>query len=339
MSSLDLFGLTFASPWFLLLLLVIPLLSYLQGNIGGAPAVAFSSTTLLQKIGKRRESSKGFFMNSLAYVALASLIVGLARPQQGQTQEVVTTSGIDIILSLDVSGSMLAEDFTLDGQRANRIQAVKRVTRDFLERRTHDRIGLMAFAGRPYLVSPMTLDHAWLLQNLDRIRLGLVEDGTAIGSALAAATNRLRHSDAESRVIILLSDGENNTGRVAPITAAEAAAALGIRIYTIGAGSYGEAPFPFTDRFGRTVYRNVPVDFDEENLIRIAEIGGGRYWRATDTASLQEVYDEIDRLERSEVEVTEFRNYTDLYPWFVAFGFGLLGVQLVLSQTIWRRLP
>lgn len=336
---MELFGLHFVHPWMLLLLLAIPLLSYLKGNFGGAPSVAFSSTTLLRKLGKASESSSGFFLSSLLYLALASLIVGLARPQQGATQELVTTSGIDIMLSLDVSRSMLAEDFTMNGERANRIQAVKRVTRDFIERRQHDRIGLMAFAGRPYLVSPMTLDHDWVLRNLERIRLGLVEDGTAIGSALAAAARRMRDSDAESKVIILLSDGENNMGSIAPTTAAQAAAAMGIRVYTIGAGSYGEAPFPFQDRWGGTVYRNVPVDFDESALIEIAEIGGGRYYRATDTDSLQEIYEEIDRLERTEIEVTEYRRYTDLYPWFVGPGLALLALQIVLGQTVWRKLP
>ena len=205
------------------------------------------------------------FSRILPLLALAAAIVALARPQLSNAFTRVESSGIDIMIVLDVSRSMLAEDYRgEDGRRANRINTVKKITRQFIEQRPADRIGLSAFAGRPYLVSPLTLDHGWLLQQLDRLRIGLVEDGTAIGSALASAASRLKDSQAKSRIIVLLSDGGNNAGRVAPATAAEAAAALGLKVYTIGAGSQGPAPYPVTDALGRTIYTTIEADLDED---------------------------------------------------------------------------
>jgi Ca-activated chloride channel family protein len=243
------------------------------------------------------------------------------------------------MLVIDVSRSMLAEDFTIGGQRANRLEAVKQVTETFIRERPNDRIGIVAFAGRPYLVSPLTLDHDWLRQNLERTRIGLVEDGTAIGSALAAASNRLKDKESKSKLVVLLTDGDNNMGRVSPATAAEAAQALGIKVYTIGSGSRGNAPYPVGDAFGRTVYRQIPVEFDEEILKQIAATTGGSYFRATDTQSLQGIFSEIDELEKSEVEIQKVEQYKDLFPWFVLAGAVLLAAETVLGQTIWRRLP
>ena len=336
------FGITFANPWILLGLLAIPLLAWLRGHSGGKATVVFSSTTILRSLGNRVTSRAGNFLSSLFYVALALLIVGMARPQKGKTFSEVEASGIDIVLALDVSRSMLAEDFTIGGTRANRLDVVKKVTEEFIERRPNDRIGLVAFAGRPYMVSPLTLDHNWLLLNMDRVKVGLVEDGTAIGSAIASAANRLRgDKNAKSRVIILLTDGDNNAGPVSPFTAAEAARAMGIRIYTIGAGTEGEAPFPTGGRdiFGRPAYQMVRFPLDEASLKRIAEIGGGQYYRATDTESLRQIYDQIDKLEKSTFEMKKYSQYTDLFPWFVGAGAALMALQLVLSQTLWRRLP
>ncbi|MEI8312229.1 MAG: VWA domain-containing protein, partial [Verrucomicrobiota bacterium] len=208
-----------------------------------------------------------------------------------------------------------------------------------IRKRPNDRIGIIAFAGRPYLVSPLTLDHDWLIQNLDRIQIGLVEDGTAIGSAIASGANRLKDKEAKTKLIVLLTDGDNNAGKVMPLTAAEAAKALGIRIYTIGAGTQGEAPFPFTDPFGRTVYRNVPVEFKEDTIRDIAKIANGIAYRATDTKSLEKIFGEIDKLEKSKVEVEKIAQYRDLFPWFLMAGLACLGTEILLSQTLWRRLP
>lgn len=339
MNGFEVFGMSFAQPWLLLLLLLIPLLSWLRGKFGGNPAVVFSATGVLEKVGQRRQSRAGDFLTALTFAALAALIVAAARPQLGRTVTKTQASGVDIMLVLDVSRSMLAEDFTLGGQRANRLDAVRMVTEKFINSRPADRIGIMAFAGRPYLVSPLTLDHAWLVRNLDRIRIGLVEDGTAIGSAIAAAANRLKDKPAESRLMVLLTDGDNNAGSIQPLTAAEAAKALGIRIYAVGAGSRGSAPFPMQDPFGRTVYQNVQMEFDETTLQQIASITGGKYFRATDTRSLDEVFSDIDRLERTDVEVQQVVQYRDLFPWFLIAGFAFLTLEILLSQTIWRRLP
>ena len=235
-------GFAFAHPWLLLLLLAIPLLALLRGGRGAAPAVVFSSLRPLHALGKPRRSRIGGWLTTLLLLALAPLIVALARPQMGKTITKVQASGIDIMLALDVSGSMVAEDFTIGGERASRIDVVKQVTQKFIEARPNDRIGIVCFAGRPYLVSPLTLDHDWLLENLERVKLGLVEDGTAIGSAVASASNRLKDRDAKSRIVLLLTDGVSNAGKVSPVTAAEAAKALGIKVYTVGAGTRGYAP-------------------------------------------------------------------------------------------------
>ena len=259
----------------------------LKGRFGGTAGVTFSSTSALSALGRRRRSRAGALLALLAHLALASLIVALARPQLGRTLTRIQASGVDIMLALDVSRSMLAEDYNIGTQRANRIEAVKQVTEQFIRQRPNDRIGIVAFAGRPYLVSPLTLDHDWLIQNLDRLQIGMVEDGTAIGSAIASAANRLKDKEAKSKLIVLLTDGDNNAGRVTPLTATEAAKALGIRVYTIGAGTNGEVPFPFTDPFGRTVYRNVRMEYNDDLLKQIASVSKGKYFRAADTHILE----------------------------------------------------
>ena len=330
---------SFANPWLLCLLLVVPLLSYLKGKFGGTAGVLFSTTAMLAKIGQRRRSKAGGILAGLIYLSLGLFVIALARPQLGRIVTRVQATGVDIMLALDVSGSMLAEDFTIGNSRANRIEAVKRVTEQFIRERPNDRIGIVAFAGRPYLVSPLTLDHDWLIQNLDRLRIGLVEDGTAVGSAIASASNRLKDKEAKTKLIVLLTDGDNNAGKVMPRTAAEAAKTLGIRIYTIGAGTEGEVPFPMTNAFGRTVYRNVLMKFDEKTLQEIAGITNGKFFRATDTESLKTIFGEIDKLEKSKIEVEKTAQYRDLFHWFLIPGLACLILEMLLSQTLWRRLP
>lgn len=328
-----------AHPWVLLALLALPVLALLRGKIGGTPGILFSSTKLVMAVGKRRRSRAGAMLASLIYGAMACLIVALARPQLGSTLERIQASGVDIMLVLDVSGSMIAEDYTIGSSRANRVDVVKKVTREFIEARPNDRIGIIAFAGRPYLVSPLTLDHDWLIRNLDRVQIGLVEDGTAIGSALASAVTRLKDRDAKTKLIVLLTDGANNAGKVLPLTAAEAAHALGIKIYSIGAGSSGPVPVPMKDPFGRTVYQKMVFDFDEKLLAQIAKIGDGQYFRAADTRSLDNTFKEIDRLEKTKIEVEKTAHYRDYFPIFLLIAALLLGAEAILSQTLWRRLP
>lgn len=340
MKGFEIFGVTFATPWVLFLLLLIPLLAWLKGKFGGTPGVIFSSTKTLRSIGVRRRSKAGDLLAAISLIAFAALVLALARPQLGRTITRTEASGVDIMLVLDVSTSMLAEDFTIGMQRASRLEAVKRVTEEFVNERPNDRIGIVAFAGQPYLVSPLTLDHDWLKENLDRVQTDLVEDGTAIGSAIASAANRLKDKEAKTKLIVLLTDGDNNAGKVMPLTAAEAANALGIRIYTIGAGTRGYAPYPVMDQFGRLRgYQQLPVKFDEKALQEIAAKAGGEYFRATDTRSLQEIFSEIDKLEKSKIEVEKIAQYRDLFPWFLIAGLSLLSVEVLCSQTIWRRLP
>ena len=243
------------------------------------------------------------------------------------------------MLVLDVSGSMIAEDYTIGSSRANRVDVVKRVTQQFIEARPNDRIGIIAFAGRPYLVSPLTLDHDWLIRNLDRVQIGLVEDGTAIGSALASAVTRLKDRDAKTKLIVLLTDGANNAGKVMPLTAAEAGKALGMKIYTVGAGSDGPVPVPMKDPFGHTAYQKMIFEFDENLLQQIAKIGDGKYFRAADTDSMDKTFREIDRMEKTKVEIEKSADYRDLFPLLLVLGVILLGAEAVLSQTLWRRLP
>ena len=322
-------ALTFAHPWLLLLLLAVPLLAYLRGKRGPAAALTFSSTASLRAIGKQSAARAGKILRSLLLAAIQ-----------------IEASGIDIILALDVSGSMLTKDFTIGGQEATRVDAIREVTQKFIEGRPNDRIGIIAFAGRPYVVSPMTLDHDWLLQNLDRVRIGLVEDGTAIGSAMAASANRLNDKRSKSHVLVLLTDGENNSGKIPPNTAAEAIKALKIHFYAIGAGINGIAPTPIftpkgplTDAVGNIVYENQPVHFNEAGLKEVAKIADGKFFRATDTKSLEQIYDDIDKLEKSTVSVKKYQQYRDLFPLCLMSGCGLLLAQILLSQTIWKKLP
>lgn len=330
---------SFAHPAFLFGLLLLPLLALLRGHFGDAPAIHFSSLTLIASFGAKRRSHSGAVAMSLIYVAMALLMIALARPRLGNTLEHINASGVDIMLAIDVSGSMSTKDYNIGHEPASRLEAVKRVTEQFINGRPNDRIGIVAFASRPYLVSPITLDHDWLIQNLDRVEIGAIEDGTAIGSALVSAASRLKNKEAKSKLIVLLTDGANNAGKVMPLTAAEAAKALGIRIYTIGAGSNGPVRMPMKDRFGRTVYQDVVFSFDEKLLQEIAKIGDGKYFRAADVASLDKTFQAIDRLEKSTITIDKNVNYKDLFWWFIAAATLLLLAELILSQTLWRRIP
>jgi Ca-activated chloride channel family protein len=338
----DLRSLTFAQPWWLLLLLLLPVIALLEGGKGAAPAVLYSSLRPILALGEVRRSRIGGWLTSLLLFALALLILALARPRLDKSYSQVKASGIDIMLALDVSGSMQAEDYKVDGQQTSRVDVVKMVTKKFIDARPNDRIGMMAFAGRPYLVSPLTLDHDWLIQNLERITVGepKIEDGTAIGSAIASCTNRLiERKDTKSRIIVLLTDGANNMGKVSPLTAADAAKALGVKVYTIAAGVDGYAPFPVRDPFGHKVYTPLKADVDVDTLKKIATTTDGKFYRATDTQKLNQIFDEIDKLEKSTVETKQFTEYQDLFPWLLGAGLGLLSLQALLAQTIGTRLP
>lgn len=341
-------ALTFVHPWMLLLLLTIPLLAYLRGRSGPAAALTFSSTSALRSLGKTSAARPGKFLRGLLFFGLAFFGIAMARPQLGTSLTQVEASGIDIMLVLDVSQSMLTKDFSVGGDQATRIEAIREVTRQFIEARPNDRIGIIAFAGHPYVISPMTLDHDWLLQNLERVRTGLGEDGTAIGSAIASAANRLKDKASKSRVIVLLTDGENNAGKIPPTTAAEAVRALQIRFYAIGAGINGVAPAPvfnprtgkpYTDMLGNIMYQNQRVEFNEAGLKEVAKIADGQFFRATDTKSLEQIFRDIDKLEKTTVAVKKYQQYRDFFPACIMAGCGLLVAQILLAQTIWKKLP
>lgn len=330
---------SFAYPYLLLLLPLLPLFAWWKRKQGREAALLYSSTQIVRGITGLSRSRAGTFLRRMRWITLALLILGLARPQIGEGETQVTASGIDIVVALDLSGSMTSEDFQLRGQRVNRLDIAKEVLSQFIARRSNDRIGLVAFAGRAYIASPLTLDHDFLLQNLERLNLGTIEDGTAIGSALSAALNRLRDLTAKSKVAILMTDGQNNAGKVPPLTAAEAAQTLGVKVYTIGVGTRGQAPMPVIDPFGRKAYRNVPVNIDEETLTRIARMTGGKYFRADSADTLRDIYAEIDQLEKTEVQVKKYQRYRELYAWLVGPGLFLLLLEIILSHTVWRRLP
>jgi Ca-activated chloride channel family protein len=329
----------FLQPEWLWLLTLLPIALLLLGRRGAVAAVEYSDVALAREVAHSTRSRVGRWVWLLPMLAGACMIVGLARPQIGHGSTAVTANGINIMLALDVSGSMQALDFKVGDQRVNRIQIVKAVVSKFIDQRPNDRIGLIAFAGAPYLVAPLTLDHDWLQQNLERVQVGGVEDGTAIGSAIAAGVNRLREAPAISKVMILLTDGVNNTGKISPIAAAEAAKALGVKIYTIGVGVRGDAPVPVKDDFGNTQLVMAKVDVDEATLQSIATLTGGAFYRATDTGSLEKIYQQINRLETSAQSAPKFERYQDLYAWALIPALGVLGLGLGLEQTRFRRLP
>lgn len=329
----------FRDPLFLVFLVVIPPLIYVYFRSRGTNQVVFPSLEALKKIKPSFAQRYRHILIILRSTAIVLFVIALARPQYGNKQTKVTTEGIDIVLAVDVSGSMLAEDFEIAGRRYNRLHVVKQVVKDFIMKRTNDRIGLVVFAGRPYTQCPMTLDYGMLLQLLDKVEIGMVEDGTAIGSALGSSIERLKNTKAKSKVIILLTDGRNNSGEIDPFTAAEIARTFGIKIYVIGAGTKGLAPFPAFDIFGNKVMKQVKVDIDDDALREIARITDGNYYRATDTESLKEIYGQIDKLEKTESDVTQYTEYNELFHYFLLSAFGLLFVELGLAKTKLRKIP
>jgi Ca-activated chloride channel family protein len=330
---------SFAHPWLLLTLLVLPLVAWLRSKQTVQPAFLYSSVQLVKGITSLHHTSRGKILMRMRYLALALMIVALARPQLPQGDSKIRASGIDIVVALDLSGSMAAEDFTLHGQDVNRLTIEKNVLEEFIEKRPNDRIGLVAFAGQAYIAAPLTLDHNFLLANLQRLDLHTIPDGTAIGSGLSAALNRLREVKSKSKTVILMTDGVNNAGKVMPLTAAEAAQTLGIKVYTIGVGTRGIARIPGRDAFGNVRYFQQKVDIDEETLTEMAKRTGGKYFRADNTDTLRKIYGEIDKFERTEAEVKKFQQYREMFKWFVVSGLSLFMLELILGNTVWRRLP
>jgi len=327
------------NPIFLLLIPMAAVIIYYYLRKGRAPGIQFSSERFL-KVGRPTfKTICSRYLWVLRILVFILFALALARFRAPIEESKIQTEGIDIILALDTSTSMLAEDFTLRGSRANRLDVTKDVVEKFIQGRKNDRIGIVAFAARAYTVSPLTLDYGWLLENLKRVKIGMIEDGTAIGSALSVALKRIENTRAKSRIVILLTDGINNAGKISPSMAAEAAKALKIKVYAIGAGTKGMAPYPMRDFFGNTVYQPVKIDVDEDTLITIASKTEGKYFRATDTKSLKEIYSEIDRMEKSPIEEKGYMEYRELFPVFMIIAMALLLIEVLLSNTILRRIP
>ncbi len=327
------------NPLFLLLIPLAAAIVFYSWRSKKLPGLKFSSGIFL-KVGKptfKTVCSRYLWVLRLAVFILFAL--GLARFRVPIDESKIQTEGIDIILALDTSTSMLAEDFTLHGKRSNRLDAVKDVVDNFIQGRKNDRIGIVAFAARAYSISPLTLDYGWLLENLKRVKIGMIEDGTAVGSALSVALKRLEDTKAKSKIVILLTDGMNNAGKISPSLAAEAAKALKVKVYTIGAGTKGVAPYPAKDFFGNIVYQAVKIDVDEDSLRDIASKTEGKYFRATDTKSLREIYSEIDRMEKTPMEEKGYMEYRELFPIFISIALALLFLEILLNNTILRRVP
>ena len=330
----------FDQPWLLLLLLLLPVFAWLKGRRGPQPAFLYSSVHLVQPIHRSPRTRVGNWQLALRWLALALLIIALARPQLPLGEAKISASGVDIVVALDLSDSMAAEDFKRNGQPIDRVTVARDVLTKFIENRPSDRIGLVAFSGKAYIVSPPTLDHDFLIRNLNRLTIDTVpEEGTAIGSAIAASLNRLRDLKSKSKLIILMTDGQNNSGKIPPFTAAEAAEALGIKIYAVGVGTHGIAQLPRKDAFGRKIYVPMNVDIDDEALTKIAERTGGKYFRADSTDTLNNIYTEIDRLEKTTVEVKKFQRFQEIFRGFLAAGLALLLLEITLAHTLWRKLP
>jgi len=322
---------TFAHPYFLLLLLLLPLLAWLKGKRGIPPAFVYSSVQLVRGMQNISRSRPGGFLPSLRWIILGIFIVALAQPRMSKSTTEVKASGIDIACALDLSGSMKTGDYIVNGQQVSRIDIAKPVIQKFIEGRPNDRIGLVVFAAQAFIATPLTLDHEYLLDNIDRLGIGTINsDATAIGDGITTALNRLRDLKSKSKIIVLMTDGGNNSGKIDPITAAHAAQALGVKIYTIGLGNR-----EIVQQMG------LPPGYlpDEETLQKIAELTGGKYYRADNAEKFEKIYAEIDKLEKTEAVINKYTEYKELFAWAVAAGLALLLIEIVLGQTAFRRLP
>ena len=320
---------TFAHPYLLLLLLLLPLLAWLKGQRGEPPSFLYSSAQLVRGLVNITRYRAGGFLAALRWLALGLLIIALAQPRLTKSETKITASGVDIVVAFDLSGSMEVPDFVVQNQRANRFEVARAVLKQFVEARPNDRIGLVAFGGRAYIASPLTLDHEFLHRIIDNLRLHMIEDNTAIGSGLSTSVNRLRELKSKSKIVILMTDGQNNAGKIAPLEAAKAAQALGVKVYTIGVGNRD-----YVTQRGRPDL--LP---DEATLQKIADLTGGKFYRADTTKRLQAIYDEIDRLEKTEAEMKKYTQHRELFGWLVALGLFLVLTEVVLGNTVWRRLP
>lgn len=327
----------FQNPWMFLLLLLIPWMAY-QHRRNRPAAFHFSSIDTVKRLQPPHVAIMAWTPLVLRCLAVLFIVIAIARPQEGRKSTEILTHGVDIMLALDTSGSMQAMDFEKKGQPVDRLTIVKDVVSEFIAGREFDRIGMVVFGEEAFTQCPLTLDHDILQEFLKRLNIGVAGDSTAIGSAIGISVKRLKELESKSKVIILLTDGRNNSGNISPLQAAEIAKTFGIKIYTIGVGTRGKAPFIIDGLMGqRMIYQN--VEMDEEVLMKIAEITGGKYYRATDAESLKKIYAQIDQLEKSEVKWIDHSEFKELFPHYLVPGVLLLLLEIVLTQTRLRRIP
>lgn len=327
----------FQDPWFFLLLILIPLM-LLHARRHPAISFPYSSLTALKSLRPKWAAFMDAVPMTLRCLALILVVTALARPQEGRKSTEILTHGVDILLAIDTSGSMQAMDFTIKNQPVDRLTIVKNVVGEFIEGREFDRMGMVVFGAEAFTQCPLTLDHNILQLFLEKLKIGLAGDSTAIGSAIGIAVKRLKELESKSKIIILLTDGRNNAGSLTPLQAAEIAKTYGIKIYTVGVGTHDKAPFMVDGVFGgQIVYQQ--VEMDETTLKQISQITGGQYFRATDTHSLKKIYAQIDQLEKSEVRWIDHSEYRELFPFFLVPGLMLLLMEIGLSQTRLRRIP
>ena len=321
----------FAHSYLLSLLLLLPVLAWLKGRRGSSPAFLYSSVKLVEGLTNMRHSRAGAFLAAMRWLVLTLFIVALAQPRLSKSTTEVKASGVDIVVAFDMSGSMNIGDYIVQNQQVRRFDISKAVLKKFIGERPNDRIGLVVFGSQAFIASPLTLDHDYLIENLERLDLGAIPwRTTAIGDGLTTTVNRLRELKSKSKIIILMTDGMNNAGKVDPIAAAQAAAALGMKIYTIGLGNR-----EMVIRMGGSA-NDLP---DEDTLQQIAQLSGGKFYRANNTEQLQQIYAEIDKLEKTEAVINKYTKFKELFPWLVASGLALLLLEVVLGQTAFRRLP
>lgn len=327
-------NISFEHPWMLLGLLLVPLLAawWIWRYRKQEAALQHSNISLFDGVKKSLRARLRWLPYALRVVAVGAMVIALARPQSQLSRQEMTVEGIDIVMAMDLSGSMLAEDF-----KPNRLEAAKNVAADFIEGRKTDRMGLVVFAGEAFTQVPLTIDHQVLLKQLGNLKSGTMRDGTALGDGLATAINRIKDSEAKSKVIILLTDGVNNQGSMDPLSAAEIAAMYNIRLYTIGVGSLGKAPYPFRDQFGRVHYQNIDVEIDEPLMRQMSQAtSDGRYFRATNKKALKEIFDQIDEMEKSKIDVTQYAQTKDEYAFWLWIAFIALIAEALL-KWVWFK--
>jgi len=327
------------SPWILIFIPLIIFGVFFFRKKHSPCAFFFSANDLFASLKTSFKMRLRWILLALRISSIILFLVALSGPRLVLQETAYNTEGIDIILAIDTSGTMAAEDFMIKNKRVNRLSIVKEVVAEFIERRENDNIGLIAFAGLAYTVAPLTTDYDWIIENLGRVELGIIEDGTAVGSAIASSVARLKMSKAKSKVIILLTDGVNNSGEIDPISAASIAKNFKIKIYTIGAGTKGSVPYPAVDILGRKVYRKALVDLDEKSLKEIASMTGGKYFRATDTDSLRQIYEDIDDMEKVEIQQVGYKEYKELFYIPLILALLCLFLEIILANTIFMKIP